>query len=166
MESAPVVLIYYTDYVCDSCRAFATQVLPELRARFVDAGALRIVVHDVSTSLESGAIAHAARCAGEFGKYWPFHDSATTKLAVSREAFDRIAADIGVPPDPFERCVAAERHAADVQAKTARARQLGIERLPAFVFVRRGQIPHRPRTFDGIPSIHTFAALIATELRR
>jgi hypothetical protein len=167
VASAPVVLIYYTDYQCAGCRAFATQTLPELRTRFVDAGALRIVVKDLDTSPESAAIANAARCAAEFGKYWPFHDSVVvvTGAALSRGTFQRIAANIGVPADPFDRCLTRRRHTREVQGETARARRLGVEMLPAFALGGRNRRMW-PRVIGRGVSAEMLDTMIDRELRR
>jgi protein-disulfide isomerase len=167
VASAPVVLVYYTDYRCASCRTFALQILPKLRTRFVETGALRILVKDVAISPESAAISNAARCAGEFGKYWAFHDSvlAVRGAVPSPQALQRIAADIGVPNDPFARCLTHRRHATEIEAETRRARQLGVRALPAFVLAGRDGRMTPSSVIDGVATAETFDAMIDRRLR-
>jgi protein-disulfide isomerase len=165
VAAAPVVLVYYTDYRCSSCRVFATETLPELRTRFVDTGVLRVVVKDLGLSVESVVIANAARCAGEFGKYWLFHDSilVATDAQASAGTLNRIAAHIGVPADPFSRCVNARRHVSKIQSETARARRAGIREGPAFAVGRRD----RPlRLQVGVIRTATLSSWISGEVGR
>jgi hypothetical protein len=131
--SAPLTLVYYTDLRCAECRAFATNTFPELRRRYVDSGKLRIVIRDVALDRESALGAMAARCAGEFGKYWAFHDSlSSTNDSLTVAALTRIAAQTGVPTDPFDRCMASGRYASS--AKQPEMRRGPFEgRVPLFV---------------------------------
>jgi hypothetical protein len=136
--SAPETVIYYTDFRCSACRAFANRELAEIRRRFVDPGKWRIVIKEASSTPPSVEDATAARCAGEFGKYWIFHDSlfAAGDSTVTSEVRRRIAAHVGVPDDPFARCVQSKRYAATIHAEKARADSLGVAHLPLLLLVR------------------------------
>ena len=126
--SAPVTLLYYTDYRCIACRAFAARTLPALRRRYVETGSLRIVARDLASDDGSRTIANAARCAGEFGKYWAFHDSVSASLdPMTTARLEQAAKSIGVPSDPFARCVGSGRYDAIIRTRAAAARADRIE---------------------------------------
>ena len=135
LASAPVTMVYYTDYRCAECRLFANETLPELRRRFVDTGRLRIVSREVAWSEESAILAGAARCAGEFGKYWQFHDSlfATSERRLTTDVLNRIARRIGLPRDPFVRCITSRRYTRTIRAGSDRIALGSITRVPAAV---------------------------------
>jgi protein-disulfide isomerase len=128
-------MIYYTDYRCAECRVFANTKLPELRRRFVDSGRLRIVIRELAGTPESVLGAVAARCAGEFGKHWVFHDSlfAASDSRLTMNVVYRIAARSGLPSDPFARCMAANRYAMAVRAEAEKGKSLSIIHLPTIV---------------------------------
>ena len=70
---APVVLSEWVDFRCPFCAVFSRDVLPQLVQEYVDAGKVRIEVHDVAFfGDESLRAAVAARAAGEQGKYFEF----------------------------------------------------------------------------------------------
>ena len=159
--SAPVVLIYYTDYECAACREFVRVTLPALRQRYVDAGTLRIVVRDLDRATDTAGIANAARCAGEFGKYWAFQDAFVAALdSFVPRTLERMAQRAGVPLDPFTRCVASDRYAPELREGRARARALGIVDPPAFVVIRRTQRIDRADVVTGDLQMAAFDTLI------
>jgi protein-disulfide isomerase len=164
--SAPITMVYYTDYRCAECRAFANETLLEIRRRYVDSGRLRIVIRELARSEESVASAVGARCAGEFGKYWAFHDSlfAATDVRMTIEALHRIAARTGLPADPFSRCLAANRYAAVVRAETDRAKPLSTSHVPTVVIGIASARAILGGRADG--SLSEVDSLIESELRR
>jgi protein-disulfide isomerase len=133
--TAPVTVDYYTDFRCGACRAFANDELTQIRRRFVDTGRMRLVARELSSGPSSIEDAIAARCAGEFGKYWVFHDSlfAATDSVITRDVRRRVAEHVGVPADPFARCTGSRRYAGAVHAERARADSLGIGPAPALL---------------------------------
>jgi protein-disulfide isomerase len=66
-ENAPVVVTEYASTTCGHCRAFHEQVFPELKAKYIDTGKIRLnwVVMPTPPQAISLAGAAIARCAGE-----------------------------------------------------------------------------------------------------
>lgn len=64
---APVVVTEYASTTCGHCRAFHEQVFPELKAKYIDTGKIRLdwVVMPTPPQAISLAGAAIARCAGE-----------------------------------------------------------------------------------------------------
>lgn len=142
---APVTLTVYSDFQCPSCDVFATQTEPRLRSTFVAQGTLRIVYHDAafqgakSTSSydESVEPAAAARCAGEQGKFWQFHDWLFTNQhgenagAFTRDRLDKIASRIdGLDVAAWTACMDGGTQQAIVRQQTQATTALGIDSTP------------------------------------
>ena len=93
---------------------------------------VRLVFKDFPLGFHAGALpaAEAARCAGEHGRYWEYHDL----LFVAQPAFSKTdllgyAARLGLPAEPFAACLESNRHRDAVLADFAEGR-LGAFRAP------------------------------------
>ena len=100
----------------------------------------------------------AARCAGALGSYWPYHD----RLFAGQPKFERAdllryAAEVGLPAEPFARCLDERRFAAAVEADVAQARSIGVRSTPTF-FVNG-------RPLVGAHPVETFRTVIDEALR-
>lgn len=63
-EDAPVTVIEYASFTCPHCAAFHRDVLPEIRANFVDPGQVRMVYREVYFDRPGLWASMIARCAG------------------------------------------------------------------------------------------------------
>jgi len=100
----------------------------------------------------------AARCAGESGKFWPYHD----RLFAEQPAFDRdeliqYAVDLGLERGAFVRCLDERRFAAAVEADVAQARALGVNGTPTFLINGRSLVGAHP--------VETFRSVIDDALK-
>ena len=110
-------------------------------------GRVRLVVKDMPLSFhELARPAHeAARCAGEAGQFWPYHD----RLFQEQPAFERhdligYAVDLGIERAGFTRCLDERRFAATVEADVSQARALGITGTPTFLINGRQLVGAQP----------------------
>jgi protein-disulfide isomerase len=72
--SAPVLVEEYGDFQCPVCAAFERATGATVR-QLVDQGRIRFVYHEQPIlGRESVLAANAATCAGDQGKFWPYHD--------------------------------------------------------------------------------------------
>lgn len=137
---APIVLSEWTDYRCPFCAVYSRDTLPQIVKEYVDAGKVRIEVHDVAFfGEESARAAVAARAAGEQGKYFEFMDavyqaapeSGHPELPVDELiAFAKAA---GVPDlVQFEADMQREDLVEAVRQSTTNAQQLGVTSVPFF----------------------------------
>jgi protein-disulfide isomerase len=64
---APVVLMEYASVTCPACAAFNTQIIPEIKAKFIDTGKLKLVYREFPTAPANYSILGSvlARCAAE-----------------------------------------------------------------------------------------------------
>ena len=97
---------------------------------------IRLVFKDFPLGFHAGALpaAEAARCAGEHGRYWEYHDL----LFVAQPAFSKAnlleyAARLGLPAEPFAACFESNRHRDAVLADFAEGRAAGVKGTPTFL---------------------------------
>lgn len=72
-----IVLMEFSDYECPYCQSFAKDVLVEAKKKIIDTGKARYIYRDFpleSIHPSARSAANAARCAGEQGKYFDYHD--------------------------------------------------------------------------------------------
>src|SRR5262245_58648006 len=98
-------------------------------------GKVRLVFKDFPLSFHAGAepAAMAARCAGEHGRYWEYHDL----LFVAQPAFARsdlvlYAHRLGLPREGFAACLDAGRYRAAVRKDLQQGRTAGVTGTPTF----------------------------------
>lgn len=76
-KNARVTMIEFSDYQCPFCGRHFTQAEPQLIKEYIDTGKVVFYYRDFPLSqIHPGAqkAAEAARCAGDQGKYWQYHD--------------------------------------------------------------------------------------------
>ena len=70
-----VTIIEYADFQCPFCGKFFKETEETLIKDYLQAGKIRFVYRDFAfLGAESVQAAQAARCAGEQGKFWEYHD--------------------------------------------------------------------------------------------
>lgn len=145
--NAPVTLIVFSDYQCPGCAQFASRVKPILEANEVEAGKLKMVYYDLPLSSihqHSFLAARAARCSGEQGKYWEYHEqlfSNQNAWAYQRTAplkeFKGYSAAIGLNETAFAQCLESDRFADTVTANALLAKGLGVNGTPTVIINNR-----------------------------
>ena len=100
----------------------------------------------------------AARCAGDQGKFWEYHDKLYAGGPdVSPEYLQKLATDIGLDVAGFEQCLGSAKHLPGVQRDLQEATALGLTGTPAF-FVNG-------RPLSGAQPVEAFVQIIEQELR-
>ena len=111
----------WSDFQCPACGSSPRQVEPDLIDEYVRSGDVRVVYRDVAfldggdPNGESQQSAAAARCAGDQGKFWQYHDylfenqDGENEGAFNREILDQIATAVGLDMDAFGCCMEGER---------------------------------------------------------
>lgn len=145
--SAPVTMEVWSDFQCPVCGEFARIVEPQLIARYVTPGTLRIVHHDAAfqgakssasydESVEAGA---GARCAADQGRYWPFQDwtfanqSGENKGAFAEGRLRSIATASGLDVIAWDACRATGEQQAAVRSDTLQALAAGVNATPTMI---------------------------------
>lgn len=72
-----VILMEFSDYECPYCYSFATETLVDVKSELIDKGKAKYVFRDFPLEdihPKARPAANAARCAGDQGKYFEYHD--------------------------------------------------------------------------------------------
>lgn len=147
-EDAPVVVMDFSDYSCPACRQFAGLTKPLIVDEYVDRGLVKLEYYDYPITRNfphSFVAARAARCAGDQGQYWEFHDRLFQEQTQwSRQSdpvgtFDGYASDLGLDRGDFRSCVRSDAHAEAVTASKLLGDRLGVSGTPSiFLNTREG----------------------------
>ena len=134
---APVTIYEFSDYQCPFCGRFYTDTLPELDAKYIKTGKVRLVYKDFpldNIHSEATPAAMAARCAGEQGKYYEFHDKLfENQRSLDTSNYKQWAQDIGLDTSKFNSCVDARKYLSAVRKDLVEGQQNGIQGTPGFL---------------------------------
>ncbi len=140
VASAPIVLREYGDFQCPSCGAFFRGIEPQIKARYIDTGRVRLEWHDFPwIGPESRDAANAARCAGAQGKFWPYHDllyqnqGGENSGAFTKDRLKAFGRQVGLEAAAFDRCVDDDAFGSAVQADFSDVRSQGFNGTPTFL---------------------------------
>jgi len=155
-KDAPVTIVEFSDFQCPYCGR-AEPTLKQVREKYGDK--IRLVYMDFPLGIHDHAIdaASAGRCAGEQGKFWPFHDlmfSDQTKLKPDDLKAD--AKKLGLDTAKFDECLDKGKYKAAIESDMAQGHDLGVDGTPAFF------INGRPMT--GAQPFEKFQTTIDEEL--
>ena len=129
--AAPVTIVEYSDYLCPYCqRAEATVV--NVLARHE--GKVRFVHRDLLLGRpRSMAVARAALCAGDQGKFWEYRASLLSKAGdwSDLDLHGRAIA-LALKTDEFRACLASDRHEKAVLDSSEEGQKLGVSGTPTF----------------------------------
>lgn len=137
--NAPVKLYEFSDYQCPWCARFALDIKPLLNTNYIETGKVLYVYYDfplIQIHKHSFLAARAARCAGDQGRYWEYHDRLFAEQArwsargSVTDEFSDYAAALGLDRQAFEQCLKSDRHADVVTANLRLAEELGVQGTP------------------------------------
>jgi protein-disulfide isomerase len=157
--NAPVTIVEFSDYQCPFC----ARVVPTL-ARVMETYGDRVRIVWKDFPLEeihprASALAAAARCAGDQGRYWAFHDFVfANQDAAATLSFPELADRAGVERAAFTRCVDAKRYDHAVADGQFAGHALGVEATPT-LFING-------RTVSGAQPYDVIARIVDDELDR
>jgi protein-disulfide isomerase len=103
-QDAPVVFVEFADYECPYCQKVNPQ-LQQLKKEYGDK--LTLVFKDFPLPMHHSAekAAEAARCAGEQGKYWEYHDVLFYSKQLDVDALKEHARVLKLDGDKFDMIV-------------------------------------------------------------
>jgi len=134
--NAPVTMVEFSDFQCSFCRKFWAQTLPRLKETYIKNGQVRLVYqHFAVLGEHSVAAAHAAECAMEQGKFWPYHDKLFENqgaLAFTDAKLKRYAEEMGLDVGAFAQCLDSRKYRQKVETETSLGFRLGARGTPTF----------------------------------
>ena len=157
-KDAPVTLVEFTDFQCPFCgKAVAT--VKEVMQQYP--GKVRWVFRDfpiASLHPKAPKAAEAARCAGEQGKFWEYHDLLfDSQSQATPEDFKRLADQLKLDPKNFKQCLDSGKQQAAIQSDIEEGARLGITGTPTFFI--------NGRMLVGAQPLESFRRIIEAELR-
>jgi len=150
-SKAPVTIVEFADYQ-DPYSGRSESTLKQIRANYGDK--VRVVFADFPSPKLPNAMdaARAARCAGEQGKFWEFHDTLfadQTKLAVTD--LKATAAKLKLDTVKFGDCLDKHKYDSDIEKDIAEGKSLGVEGTPVSYVNGRPVLGSQPAAkFDRI----------------
>lgn len=172
--SAKVAVIEYADFQCPFCGAVSglepnSSIMQSMKQRdpswtpfaqvvdqYVNSGKVVFVYRDFAfLGPESNASAEAARCAGDQGKFWEYHDylyghqNGENKGAFSNPNLKNFASILGLNTTAFNSCLDGGTHKQDVLNSTSGGRAGGVSGTPKGFILRNGKVV---ATIDGAES--------------
>ena len=140
---APIQVIEYADYECESCGAFANTYGADFVAAFAASGKVRFEIRNAPFHGDGARnAAEAAYCAIEQDAFWPMHDSLFLNQPVTEgtgmEAFSdarlsAMAAQLELDRPAFDQCLSSDRYVQQVDADYNATVAAGVNRTPTFV---------------------------------
>lgn len=158
-KDAPVSIVEFSDFHCPYC----SRVVPTLKEIVrLYPKEVRLAFRDfpIANLHPKAAQAHeAARCAGEQGKFWEYHDRLFESQAQTLVAdFKRFAEQLKLDHNSFTACLDSDKYVAAVQADVQEGTRLGITGTPTFFI--------NGRLVVGALPLEMFQKIIDRELHR
>ena len=131
--NAPIVLVEFSDFHCPFCQqAYATvKALLEKYDGTIKVGYRDLPLQEVPSAIADSA--DAARCAGEQGKFWEYHDLLFENSDDFGEvAFKAFADLLNLERNRFATCLESGKFKASIQADAQEGLRLGATGTPYF----------------------------------
>ncbi|MBI2039202.1 MAG: DsbA family protein [Candidatus Niyogibacteria bacterium] len=135
--AAPVTLVEFADFQCPFCGRFFKQTLPQIKEKYIKSGQVKFIFRDFAfLGEESFRAAEAARCAGEQGEFWNYHDylynhqSGENKGAFSDANLKKFAGALGLDQESFDACLNSGKYRELVEKESSGGRALGVSGTP------------------------------------
>ena len=156
-ERAKVTIVKFEDFQCPYCKA-VQPTFKELLKRYD--GKVRLVHKDLPLDAihpRARPAAEAARCAGEQGKFWTYHDKLYADASkFTEEELKNAAKEVGLNIEAFTACFASGKFKVAVQKDLLEGADLGLTGTPAFFI--------NGRELSGAQPLEAFVAIIDEEL--
>jgi protein-disulfide isomerase len=136
---APYTIVEYASLTCGHCAKFHTNVLPELKTKYIDTGQARLILREFPLDGLATAAFMLARCAGN-DRYYPMVDAlfgTQQNWAVQggdgKEKLFSIAKQAGFSREKFDQCLAdQELFDKIVQTRKIANDKFGVDSTPSF----------------------------------
>jgi protein-disulfide isomerase len=129
--NAPIQLIEFADFQCPYCQKVNPDV-NKLRQEY--GNKLSIVYKDFPLPMHANAqkAAEAARCAGEQGRFWDYHNLLFTDRRLQPDDLKQEAKTLKLDAGKFDACLDSSKEAASVDQDRDEAVKLGLSGTPSF----------------------------------
>jgi protein-disulfide isomerase len=158
-KDAPVTIVEFSDFQCPYCKT-ATATLKQVLDKYPEQ--VRLIFRDyplVSIHPAAPKAHEAARCAGDQGKFWEYHDLLFERAPrLSPQELKQYAQDLKLDLRVFGQCLDSAKYVAEVDKDTQEGMRLGLTGTPSFFINGRQLVGAQP--------LAAFEKIIDAELRR
>lgn len=151
--NAKVTLIVYEDFQCPFCGRFHADAEKAVRDTYVADGRVSFVYRDYAfLGPESVTSAEAARCAGDEGKFWEYHDylyehqNGENEGHFSNANLESYASILGLNKNTFSQCLTSGKYSQAVADSTNEGTSAGVRGTPKGYILKKGKVVD---TIDG-----------------
>lgn len=130
--AAPITIVEFSDFECPYCRK-VQPVLKQLLSKYE--GRVKLSFRDYPLSNlhpQASKAAEAARCAGEQGKFWEYHDLLFAAARLDPAGLTEHARTLELNDKQFDSCLETDRFKAKVEEGRQAGSRVGINGTPAF----------------------------------
>ncbi len=132
-SKAPVTIVEFSDYQCPFCQR-AEGSVKEVLKKYGDK--VRLIYMDFPLPMHPYALkaAQAARCAGDQGKYWEFHDALfADQSKLDQAGLKATAGKLKLDTKKFDECTAGDLHLDQIRKSQQEGSSAGVDGTPTFV---------------------------------
>jgi protein-disulfide isomerase len=123
--------VEFADYECPYCQKVNPQI-QQLKKEYGDKVAIVFKDFPLPMHHSSEKAAEAARCAGEQGKFWEYHDVLFYSKQIDVDALKEHARTLKLNSDTFNTCLDSGSQAKAVQQDLEEGKDLGLTGTPSF----------------------------------
>jgi protein-disulfide isomerase len=154
-RDAPVVLVEFADYQCPYCQKVDPDV-EKLHTEF--GGKVAVAFKDFPLPMHANAekAAEAARCAGDQGKFWEYHDLLFREKKLEVADLKAKAEALKLNTDKFDKCLDTGAQAAAVHKDLEEGKTLGLSGTPSFLI--------NGHFFSGAPEYSALREMVEQQL--
>jgi protein-disulfide isomerase len=154
---AKVSLVMYEDFQCPFCEKIFKESEGNIRDTYVKDGSVQFVYRDyaflgtfvqpyVEANDESIKAAQAARCAGDQGKFWEYHDylynhqNGENKGGFAIAHLKEFANTLGLDTASFNQCLTSKKYAQAVADSKTEGTAAGVNGTPKGFILKNGNV--------------------------
>lgn len=137
-KDAKVTIVEFSEYQCPFCKRYVDETYVKIMAEYGDR--IRYIFRDYPLPFHQHGqnTAQSARCAGEQGKYWEYHDKLFENQAVwsslkdAKETLLGYAGELGLNNNQFNDCLTSGKYAQAIKDDFALGQKIGVNGTPTF----------------------------------
>ena len=168
-ENAPITIIEFGDYQCESCYFWFHNTRSTLIDNYVETGKAKLVFLDLPfLGRDSITAAQASYCAEDQGKYWEYHtmlytfqDGHPDSGWADRDRLNAFASSLDMNMDEFNECMDSSKYKIRVKANYDEAVKNGAQSTPTFILISQDG---KTEMFAGAQPYSVFAVTIESML--